>query len=594
MTRSSGQINALRLLVGTAWRHARPDFLRSLLQSVAALALGALPWFVALAVAGIEQGDDTRFVIALVAIALCVFAGWVLRGVGATYHVSMAEKVSFAFERRLACISASLPTISHFDDPDFADQMQVLHQNKGRLGGGMSGLIQALDVIANALVLIVVSAVVDPRLLLLTLAVVPSWLGARLRLSWQQAAEDESAEAGRRAGHLRQLCLDPHHGMEVRVLGMRRGIVRRLRASLDAWQAPRLRAARRSALLTVLEDGLATTLVMGGTLCWLLYSLMQGTASVFVVVAAAVAARQIQQGLVQVVDAFGRIADTLQFVRRFQALSAYWRDHQRPAREIDARRGGIRLDGVSFSYPGSARRALDRIDLTIPDGSVVAVVGENGAGKSTLAYLLLGLYAPTEGTIAVNGTVVSDADPAAWQRLVTATFQDYTRPELTAREAVGLGDPPHLDDAARVARACADGGADLVVARLPHGLDTQLGAGWPGGVDLSGGQWQRIALARGMMRADVKLTVLDEPTAALDAHTENEIFDAYVARARSDSAADGITVLVTHRFSTVRSADRILVVDGGRIIEDGTHEALLRLGGTYAELYGIQARGYAP
>jgi ATP-binding cassette, subfamily B, bacterial len=263
-------------------------------------------------------------------------------------------------------------------------------------------------------------------------------------------------------------------------------------------------------------------------------------------------------------------------------------------------REGIRLEGVSFAYPGTKRLVLDSVDLSLPAGTVVAIVGENGAGKTTLVKLLCKLYEPTAGRILVDGAPLARMRVDEWRTRLAGAFQDFFRFELVARHSVGVGDVPHLDDEGAVLAAVDRAGADDVVARLPQALGTQLGPTWPGGVEVSFGQWQKLALARGFMRVEPLLLVLDEPTAALDAETEHALFDRFAAAARGGSKAasgDGegvgsITVLVSHRFSTVRMADLIVVLDGARVAQVGSHEDLMAKGGPYAELYGIQAAAY--
>jgi ATP-binding cassette subfamily B protein len=253
---------------------------------------------------------------------------------------------------------------------------------------------------------------------------------------------------------------------------------------------------------------------------------------------------------------------------------------------------GIRLDRVAFAYPGTSRRVLDDISLMLPAGSVVALVGENGAGKTTLVKLLAKMYEPISGAIFVDETPLSRMPAEQWRTRLAGAFQDFFRFELRARHTVGLGDVPRLDEEPAVLAAVDRAGAGDVVARLGSGLDTQLGPTWPGGVDVSFGQWQKLALARGFMRDDPLLLVLDEPTAALDAETEHALFERHAATARQGNANGRVTVLVSHRFSTVRMADLIVVLDGARLVEMGTHDELMAKRGRYAELYGIQAAAY--
>jgi ATP-binding cassette, subfamily B, bacterial len=253
---------------------------------------------------------------------------------------------------------------------------------------------------------------------------------------------------------------------------------------------------------------------------------------------------------------------------------------------------GISFEAVSFCYPGTTEQVLRNVSLDLPAGSVVAIVGENGAGKSTLVKLLCGFYSPTSGRILIDGTDLSRVSPQEWRSRLSGAFQDFARLEFIARSTVGLGDLDHLDDSEFVAAAVDRAGATDVVDGLGSGLDTQLGANWPDGVDLSFGQWQKFALARGFMRTRPLLTILDEPTAALDAETEHLLFERYADQARASRLDGSITVLVSHRFSTVRMADLIVVIGDGRIAEVGSHEDLMARRGPYSDLYTIQASAY--
>ncbi|MFN2537114.1 MAG: ATP-binding cassette domain-containing protein [Mycobacteriales bacterium] len=242
---------------------------------------------------------------------------------------------------------------------------------------------------------------------------------------------------------------------------------------------------------------------------------------------------------------------------------------------------------MSFAYPGTDRLVLEEVSLLLPAGSVIALVGENGAGKSTLVKLLTKMYEPTAGTITVDGLPLARMEAGAWRARTSGAFQDFARLEFAVQRSVGLGDVPRLDSVEAVTAAVSAAGAADVVAALPGGLETQLSATWPAGVDLSVGQWQKVALARGFVRDEPLLLALDEPTSALDAETEHALFERY-AQARGA----GITLLVSHRFSTVRMADLIVALDGARVAEVGSHEELMARGGPYSELYTIQAAAY--
>jgi ATP-binding cassette subfamily B protein len=256
--------------------------------------------------------------------------------------------------------------------------------------------------------------------------------------------------------------------------------------------------------------------------------------------------------------------------------------------------GGIRFENVSFAYPGTSRMVLQNVSLTLPAGAVVAIVGENGAGKTTLVKLVAKMYEPASGAIFIDDAPLSRISASEWRGRLAGAFQDFFRFEFTAKQTVGLGDISRLEDEPAVVAAVERAGAADVVERLKAGLDTQLGPTWPEGVDLSFGQWQKLALARGFMREEPLLLILDEPTAALDAETEHSLFERYAAAAHGGggSATGRITILVSHRFSTVRMADLIVVLDGARLVEVGSHEELMAKGGQYSELYSIQAAAY--
>jgi len=245
----------------------------------------------------------------------------------------------------------------------------------------------------------------------------------------------------------------------------------------------------------------------------------------------------------------------------------------------------VRFEGVSYRYPGAARDALHDVTLTLDAGKTLALVGRNGAGKTTLVKLLVGLYRPTAGRILLDGVDTATLDVAEVRRRVGVIFQDFVRFQLTARDNVGVGWLPRLDDREAVERAVTDAGARDVIERLPKGLDTPLGRAF-GGDDLSVGQWQRVALARAFMRPSA-LLVLDEPTAALDAEAEHEVFQRF-----KELKAGRTALLITHRFASVRMADRIVVFEDGGVAEEGTHAELLARGGTYARMFALQAEGY--
>jgi ATP-binding cassette subfamily B protein len=440
-------------------------------------------------------------------------------------------------------------------------------------------------------VTIVLLASVSPVLILLALFAVPTVASS----SWRPAVEREVEEAGapsrRLAEHLFATATTAAPAKEVRVTGIADRLQAERREAWERWYGPV--ATTRSAS------------AVWHTLGWAIF----GAGFVGAVVYVSSGLDAPPQDVLLVLAAGSRLSAYIAAtVGEIGFLRGIWMDGSRrlawledyaAALEADADvpvpdriEDGITFEHVRFVYPGTTREVLQDISLTLPAGAVVAVVGENGAGKSTLVKLLSKFYEPTGGRILVDGAELAGMPADEWRDRLAGAYQDFFRFELLARQSVGLGDVPHVDDEAAVLTAVGRAGAEDVVAKLDGGLSAQLGKTWPDGVEVSFGQWQKLALARGFMREGPLVLVLDEPTAALDAETEHALFERYAASAR-DGAADGrITVLVSHRFSTVRMADLIVVLDGAHLAEVGTHEELMARGGPYAELYAIQANAY--
>ena len=248
---------------------------------------------------------------------------------------------------------------------------------------------------------------------------------------------------------------------------------------------------------------------------------------------------------------------------------------------------GIEFENVSFRYPGASEDALTNINLSIRPGQSLALVGENGSGKTTLIKLLTRLYTPTAGRILLDGLDLRDWGLAALHRRIGVIFQDFGRYQFSVGENIGAGDVGHIDDPARWAVAATSGMAAPFIESMPEGYETQLGRWFKGGRELSGGQWQKIALSRAFMRSEADILILDEPTAAMDAASEVAIYDHFRRESR-----DKITILISHRFSTVRAADHIIVIEEGQILERGNHSELLAADGRYAHLFKLQAEGY--
>jgi ATP-binding cassette subfamily B protein len=408
----------------------------------------------------------------------------------------------------------------------------------------------------------------------------------------ERAAQERGAQSDRLARHLFTAATTSPPAKEVRVTGIEARLASERRAAWNRWYGPIARARWGTAAWQALAWSIFGSAFVAAVV-FVARGLEAPAGEVLLVLAAGA---RLTAYVGATVGEIGFLRGIwLDGSRRLAWLEDYARSMgDRADAEVPARlREGIRFEHVDFAYPGTERLALRDVTLTLPAGAVVALVGENGSGKTTLVKLLSKLYEPTRGAIHVDGVPLARLPAEAWRERLAGAYQDFFRFELRARHSVGVGDLPRLDDELAVAGAVRRAGAQDVVERLPAGLATQLGPTWPEGVDVSFGQWQKLALARGFMREEPLVLILDEPTAALDAETEHALFERYAEGARASNPVGRITLLVSHRFSTVRSADLIVVLEGARVIEVGSHDELMARGGHYAAAYGMQAAGYA-
>jgi ATP-binding cassette, subfamily B, bacterial len=483
--------------------------------------------------------------------------------------------------------------LAHFEDSEVYDKMQ--NARREATSRPLSLALQLMAIGQNGVTLAALSGLlwrVSPiSVLVVVAASIPAFLaearlaGESFRLySWR-------APEGRRLNYLEWILTRDAHVKEVKLYGLGPLVLSRYRALYARFfDEDRRLAVRR------FGAGVAFGLLSLAAF-YAMYALMAGRAAAGSITLGDLTLyiavfRQGQAAIQAVLAAVGGMYEDALFMQNLFAFLAIptGREEARavPPRTLPRGRAhALELEGVSFRYPGQAAWALRDVTLTLAPGEKLGLVGENGAGKSTLVKLLLRLQEPTEGAIRWGGVDLRDLDPADLRSRIGAVFQDFVRYQFSAAENVGLGEPRLLDDRPAIEAAARRGGAEALIASLPQGYDTVLGGWFEKGHELSAGQWQKLAVARAFMREEAELLILDEPTAAIDAEAEHELFERF-----RQLSADRSAIVISHRFSTVRIADRIAVLHGGRLEELGSHQELLARDGRYAHLFRLQARGY--
>jgi ATP-binding cassette, subfamily B, bacterial len=539
--------------------------------------------------------DPQRLTAGAVVTAGLIAANWLAGFFQANVGFGLHDRTDLFVQARTGELVNGVAGIEHFERPEYLRELDLIEQNRGLLSGAPRESLMALMIVVRSVGMVVLLVTVHPVLAVLPLFALAPALAESWSVRIRQRAEEHVAERKRLEDHLFSLASTAGPAKEVRIYGLADELAQRHhRAGEDVSRAT-IRAATVGSLLAtagwiVFVAGFVAAIGL------VVLRATRGDATAGEVVMVVVTAQLIRQVLGLVAVTAGQLLTTGKTALRFLWLEdfAQVRTRHRDTRPAPPMiREGIAFEDVTFRYPGTDSDVLSDVDLFVPAGTIVAVVGENGAGKTTIMKLLAQMYEPTHGTIRVDGIDLGSIDHASWRSTVSATLQDFVPFEFVASETVGVGDLARIDHEPSIRDALERASAGDVISTLGDGLATQLGRSFVGGRDLSGGQWQKLALGRGMMRDAPLLLILDEPTASLDATTEHELFERYAdAARRTRSGNGGITILVSHRFSTVRVADVIIVLDGGGVIETGSHAELMANNGLYAELFTLQARAY--
>lgn len=587
--------------IGLLWRVVRQAegrlalliFVTLILSALAgAMQSLALKWIVDAAV-------DQRWAFAAVAAVLGGFGAGLLGSAGRAMsdaeHV-VTNQVGLLIDRNSLELAATMPGIEHLERPEYLDQIALVRSGGPSLMRAVFTLTRTASLGISLLTSLWLLGAVHPLLLVTPLFAIPTAVLVPRSERYLDRAKGVAAERQRASTQLHQMFLTPGAAMELRVFDASDRMDER---SDELWREVadvQLGGAIRSALLASV-GWLALTAGYVGALLFTAQLAIDERATVGDIVLVSQLALLIRGNIAQTADAARQASAALRTADRFLWLEDLYAGQMEsyPGTEAppDELVDGITLDNITFRYPGTAAPVLRDVDLQLRAGTTIAIVGDNGAGKTTLVKLLAGMYAPTSGSIRIDGTDLAAIDIVAWRQRLSGAFQDYLRLESPARIVVGVGDPHALDHADRIDAAVDRAGARSVVDRLANGLDTHLGKTYADGTELSGGQWQRLALARSMMPRTPLCLILDEPTAALDPEAEQRIFDSYRDTAAEIGQQGGITVLISHRFSSVRMADVIVVLERGAIVETGTHRELLATDGHYARMYRQQADAYS-
>ncbi len=589
-------ISGARILLGLAWRENRGKTILAMVLMVAAYASAPL---VGLSLKELTDyaldHNATGAAIAGAVTALLVIFGLTLGHFAHISYFELSDTNRLAIDTDLILLANGSAGIEHQERADYTDRLTILRENLFQLQQSLESLLTAFGLVVAVVMTGILLAFVNPILLLLPLLSLPPLLTGRWAQNRLDRAQDESASQIRLSRHLFRQATSAGPAKELRLFGLQ-GELRRRHYELWDGATERLWKIHRSNTIIRAIGQLVFAVGYVGSVLLVVRGVISNQGQPGDVVLAITLAAQVNAqvtiglGLVYNLQGMSKILSRYEWLKKVVAGDK----RIEPDRPVPSKiTEGISFENVTFRYPGTEHVVLGGVNLEFPAGSTVAIVGENGAGKTTLVKLLCRFYEPQEGQMLLDGVDIRRFDINEWRERVASGFQDFARFELIARRTVGVGDLPFMDSDPKVEGALDRAQASEIIGRLEDGLSTQLGKSYADGTELSGGQWQKLALGRAMMREQPLLLVLDEPTSALDAQAEHELFERYAENARRVGATTGaITLFVSHRFSTVRMADIIVVVADGKVLESGSHAELVRLGGLYAELYELQARAY--